>query len=71
MKGVGKGMDSPGSEWILQVLEKQDERPVWFCVWGGTGVLAQALWKISQTKKTSGCRKAVPESKGVHHLRPG
>ena len=51
MKGVGKGMDSPGSEWILQVLEKRDERPVWFCVWGGTGVLAQALWKISQTKK--------------------
>ncbi len=46
MQGVGEGKDSQGSDWIVQVLEKNDKRPVWFCVWGGTNVLAQALWKI-------------------------
>jgi hypothetical protein len=47
--GVGKGHDSEGSEWIIRVLEKPDDRPVWVCVWGGTNCLAQALWKIRET----------------------
>jgi hypothetical protein len=50
MEGVGKGHDSEGSEWIVKVLEKPDSRPVWICVWGGTNCLAQALWKIKETK---------------------
>lgn len=27
MEGVGEGNDSEGSEWIIRVLEEQDERP--------------------------------------------
>ena len=50
MQGVGSGHDSEGSDWIIQVLEKNDPRPVWISVWGGTNTLAQALWKIKQTK---------------------
>ena len=50
MEGVGKGHDSQGSEWIIKVLEKPDNRPVWICAWGGTNCLAQALWKIKETK---------------------
>ncbi len=50
MEGVGVGKDSPGSEWIIQVLNKPDPRPIWFCVWGGPNVLAQALWKIQTTR---------------------
>lgn len=50
MEGVGKGHDSEGSEWIVRVLEKPDTRPVWVCVWGGPNCLAQALWKIKETK---------------------
>src|SRR3984957_5646652 len=49
MEGVGKGHDSQGSDWIISVLEKPDDRPVWVCVWGGTNCLAQALWKIKET----------------------
>ncbi len=49
MEGVGEGKDSEGSDWIVQVLKKNDNRPVWFCAWGGTNVLAQALWKIQHT----------------------
>lgn len=50
MEGVGKGHDSEGSDWIIKVLEKPDTRPVWICAWGGTNCLAQALWKIKETK---------------------
>src|SRR5688572_13560883 len=35
MGGVGKGKDSPGSDWIIKVLEENDERPLWISVWGG------------------------------------
>jgi len=51
MQGVGEGKDSPGSDWIVQALDKPDNRPIWFTVWGGPNVLAQALWKIRQTRK--------------------
>ena len=50
MEAVGEGHDSEGSEWIVQVLEKKDDRPLWVSVWGGTNTLAQALWKIQHTK---------------------
>ena len=51
MKGVGEGKDSEGSDWIIKVLGQADNRPVWITVWGGSNTLAQALWKIRQTKQ--------------------
>ena len=39
MEGVGKGKDSEGSEWIIKVLEKDDNRPVWI----SAGVVLIAL----------------------------
>ena len=50
MQAVGEGKDSEGSDWIIKVLEQDDERPLWVSVWGGSNTLAQALWKIQETK---------------------
>jgi hypothetical protein len=50
MLGVGEGNDSEGSDWIIKVLEEKDERPLWISVWGGVNTLAQALFKIKNTK---------------------
>jgi hypothetical protein len=50
MNGVGPSMDSEGSEWLIQVVDKNDDRPVWVTVWGGPNVLAQALWKVRKTR---------------------
>lgn len=50
MKGVGKGNDSEGSEWIITALKKEDPRPLWVLAWGGPNCLAQALWKMEQTE---------------------
>ncbi len=52
MAGVGSGQDSDGSEWIIEIVDKPDPRPVWILVWGGPNCLAQALWKIRQTRTT-------------------
>lgn len=50
MQGVGDTHDSEGSEWIIQELEKKDDRPLWISVWGGVNTLAQALYKIDNTR---------------------
>jgi hypothetical protein len=59
MKGVGKGKDSQGSEWIIKVLEENDERPLWICVWGGPTTLAQALYKIKKTKSETETKQLI------------
>src|SRR5216683_2881120 len=33
MLGVGKEQDSEGSEWIIKVLDKDNDEPVWIPVW--------------------------------------
>lgn len=63
LDGVGKGKDSEGSEWIIQVLEKDDDRPVWVSVWGGPNTLAQALWKISETKSKVEAKRLIAKLK--------
>ena len=50
MQGVGDDKDSQGSNWIIEILEKNDDRPLWISVWGGVNTLAQALYRIKATK---------------------
>jgi hypothetical protein len=52
MDGVGKGKDSEGSNWIIRMLEREDDRPLWISVWGGSNTLAQALWKIRDSRSS-------------------
>ncbi|HYF70646.1 MAG TPA: nucleoside hydrolase-like domain-containing protein [Ohtaekwangia sp.] len=59
MEGVGKGKDSEGSDWIIKTLDEQDERPLWISVWGGSNTLAQALYKIKNTKSASETTKLI------------
>ena len=50
MSGVGAGKDSQGSEWIIKILDENDPRPLWICVWGGSNTFGQSLYKIRQTR---------------------
>jgi len=59
MQGVGDGKDSQGSDWIIKVLEEDDERPLWISVWGGVNTLAQALYKIKNTKTETEADKLI------------
>lgn len=54
MSGVGEGKDSAGSNHIISVIDRAnsraDDRPVWVTAWGGANCLAQALWKVRETR---------------------
>jgi hypothetical protein len=50
MAATGQGKDSPGSETILKSVDRDDPRPVWICLWGGSNTLAQALIKLRATR---------------------
>jgi len=53
MAGVGEGMQSPGSEHIIAVVDSPDPRPVWIPIWGGANCLAQALWEVRRDRSTA------------------
>jgi hypothetical protein len=59
LTAVGPGKDSEGSDWIISVVDKDDDRPVWIPVWGGTNCLAQALWKVKMTRTPEELEKFV------------
>lgn len=59
MEGVGAGKDSEGSDWIIKVLEEEDDRPLWISVWGGANTLAQALYQIEKTKPAAEADKLI------------
>jgi hypothetical protein len=53
MTDVGEGKDSPGSELIIAAVDKDDPRPVWVTCWGGCNTIAQALYKVLNTRSSA------------------
>jgi len=41
---------TPGSELIIKLADEDDDRPVWITVWGGGNTLAQAIWRVQQSR---------------------
>lgn len=54
---VGEGQDSEGSEAIIRIVDRPDPRPVWIGVWGGPADVAQAIWKVRQTRSPEAFRQ--------------
>jgi hypothetical protein len=50
MNAVGDDKDSEGSDWIIEVVDRPDPRPVWVTIWGGANCMAQALYKVEKTR---------------------
>ncbi len=47
---IGEGFDTEGSEHILKVVDEPNTQKVCIAVWGGACDLAQALWKVKNTR---------------------
>ncbi len=47
---IGKDNDSEGSEFLIRLADEDDNRPIWVAAWGSGNTLAQAIWKVSQTR---------------------
>jgi hypothetical protein len=56
---VGKGFDTEGSEWIIRCVDKNDKRPLNICIFGGQTDLAQALWKVKNTRSEKEYQKFI------------
>jgi hypothetical protein len=49
-KFIGEKNNSPGSDFIIKLADENDDRPLWISVWGGGNTLAQAIWKVKETR---------------------
>ncbi|MDA1190859.1 MAG: DUF1593 domain-containing protein [Candidatus Poribacteria bacterium] len=47
---MGDGLDSEASNAIIAAADKDDPRPIWIGVWGGPREIAQAVWKVKNTR---------------------
>jgi hypothetical protein len=59
MESVGDGKDTEGSNWIITVVDRADDRPVNVTVWGGPTELAQALWRVRHDRTPDDVKKFV------------
>lgn len=56
---IGENNDSPGSELMISLADEEDQRPIWVCAWGGANTLAQAIWKVKQTRSEDDLEKFI------------
>lgn len=47
---IGEDNNSPGSNLIIEMADKSDDRPLWVLVWGGANTLAQSIWQVQQER---------------------
>jgi len=59
MQWIGSGQDTEGSNWIIEVVDRDDPRPVNICVWGGTADLAQALLRVRDERSPAEVDKFI------------
>ena len=56
---LGEGKDTEASLHIIKVVDRDDPRPVWISIWGGSIELAQALWKVRNDRSEEELKKFV------------
>ncbi len=59
MAATGEGKTSKGAKLLKTAIERNDPRPLWICVWGGTNTLAQALIDLRATETPERMRMLV------------
>jgi hypothetical protein len=59
LAAIGAGKDTAGSRLIIEVVDRDDPRPVWVLGWGGPNTLAQALWTVRATRSPEDLQRFV------------
>ena len=59
IKVIGEGNDSPGSELLIRLADEDDSRPIYVAAWGGANTLAQAIWRVKQTRSAEELKRFV------------
>ena len=56
---IGPDRDTGGSRLIIEVVDRDDPRPVWIPIWGGSSELAQALWRVRHDRSAEDLARFV------------
>lgn len=67
LEAIGQGNDTEGSRWIIEVVDRPDERPVNIAIWGGQTDFAQALWRVREDRGAEGLKKFIAKLR-VHDI---
>ena len=60
MSGTGEGRDSDGSNLVIDLVDRKDDpRPLWVAAWGGANTIAQAYWKVKNSRSAEEVKKFV------------
>ena len=57
----GESKDSEGSEFLIKVFEKDDDRPIFVQAWGGTITFVQALYRYRQKHGEEAFLRLIPK----------
>ena len=57
IKAIGDGNDSPGSELLIRLADENDPRPIYVAAWGGANTLAQAIWRVKNTRSAEALKR--------------
>lgn len=52
-ENIGPGKDSQASDALIAIIDKPDPRPVYIGLWGDCSAVAQAVWKVQNTRSAS------------------
>ena len=59
IKSIGENNDSPGSDLLIRLADEDDPRPIYVAAWGGANTLAQAIWRVKQTRSAEELKRFV------------
>ena len=59
IKVIGEGNDSPGSNLLIRLADEADDRSIYVAAWGGANTLAQAIWRVKQTRTAEELKRFV------------
>ena len=59
IKAIGEDNDSPGSELLIRLGDEEDSRPIYVAAWGGANTLAQAIWRVKQTRTAEELKRFI------------
>jgi len=68
---LGEGNQSAGSNFIIQLADEKDDRPLWITVWGGGNTLAQAIWDVKKTRSEAELKAFITQNTNLCDYRSG
>ena len=57
IKAIGESNDSPGSDLLIRLADENDPRPIYVAAWGGANTLAQAIWRVKNTRSADALKR--------------